>query len=90
MAGSSRRSAGVSGSEPLGPDDLDDPAPVALAVELQEEHALPRAELQLESTTGIDSPAEPRSIDMQCEWPLPNSTSSSQMFSVRLSQSSWA
>src|SRR5205085_4857928 len=28
-------------------DDLDEPAPVALAVELDEEHPLPRAELQL-------------------------------------------
>ncbi len=42
------------------------------------------------SATGIDSPAEPRSIDMQWEWPLPNAMSSSQMFSVRRSQSSWA
>src|SRR5262245_1192828 len=31
----------------LVPDDLDDPAPVALAVELEEEHALPRAEAEL-------------------------------------------
>src|SRR5207344_2071195 len=28
-------------------DDLDEPAPVALAVELEEEHALPRAEAEL-------------------------------------------
>ena len=31
----------------LVPDDLDDPAPVALAVELEEEHALPGAEAEL-------------------------------------------
>src|SRR3954462_2440627 len=31
----------------LGADDLDEPAPVALAVQLDEEHALPGAELQL-------------------------------------------
>src|SRR4051794_2466733 len=31
----------------LVPDDLDDPAAVALAVELEEEHALPRPEAQL-------------------------------------------
>ncbi len=28
------------------------------------------------SRTGTDSPAGPSSIDMQCEWPLPNSWSS--------------
>ena len=42
------------------------------------------------SRTGIDSPAGPRSMDMQCEWPLPTSMSSSQTFSVRRSQSSCA
>src|SRR4051794_14163507 len=42
------------------------------------------------SRTGIDSPAVPSSIAMQCECPLPKSMSSSQMFSVRRSQSSCA
>ena len=42
------------------------------------------------SRTGIDSPAGPSSIDMQCEWPLPKSMSSGQTFSVRRSQSSCA
>ena len=36
--------------ERLVPDDLHEPAPVALAVELDEEHALPVAELQLAVT----------------------------------------
>jgi hypothetical protein len=40
--------------------------------------------------TGTDSPAVPRSIAMQWEWPLPWSMSSGQMFSVRRSQSSCA
>src|SRR5437773_10054209 len=34
-------------SDALVPDDLHDPAPVALAVELEEEHALPGAEAEL-------------------------------------------
>src|SRR5881396_1466608 len=34
-------------SDALVPDDLDEPAPVALAVELEEEHALPGAEAEL-------------------------------------------
>ena len=39
----------------------------------------------------VDEPqAEPSIIDMQCAWPLPISMSSSQMFSVRRSQSSCA
>jgi hypothetical protein len=42
------------------------------------------------SRTGTDSPAVPSSIAMQCEWPLPWSMSSGQMFSVRRSQSSCA
>jgi hypothetical protein len=33
-------------------DDLDDPAPVALAVELEEEHALPGAEAELAVADG--------------------------------------
>ena len=40
--------------------------------------------------SGIDSPAVPSSIAMQCEWPFPKSMSSGQMFSVRRSQSSCA
>src|ERR1043165_858931 len=36
----------------LSPDDLDAPAPVGLAVELDEEHALPGSELQLAVTHG--------------------------------------
>src|SRR5689334_23823257 len=35
------------GCRALRPDDLDDPAAVALAVELEEEHALPGAEAEL-------------------------------------------
>src|SRR3972149_11441159 len=31
----------------LDPDDLDEPAPVALAVELEEQHALPLSEAEL-------------------------------------------
>ena len=42
------------------------------------------------SRTGTDSPAVPISIAMQCEWPLPCSMSSGQMFSVRRSKSSCA
>src|SRR4026209_1235336 len=38
---------GPRGLESLGPDDLDDPAAIALAVELQEEPALPGAEAEL-------------------------------------------
>src|SRR4051794_24547510 len=38
--------------ELFGADDLDEPAPVTLAVELDEEHALPRAELQLALADG--------------------------------------
>ena len=39
---------------------------------------------------GSTRPAVPSSIDMQCEWPVPNSMSSGQMFSVRRYQSSCA
>ena len=87
---STRSCEGSSALAALGADDLDEPAPVALAVELEEEHALPLAEASSPSRTGIDSPAGPRSIDMQWEWPLPTSMSSSQTFSVRRSQSSCA
>ena len=74
----------------LGSDDLHEPAALALAVELEEEHALPGAEAELAVAHGIDSPAGPSSIDMQWECPFPISMSSGQMFSVRRSQSSCA
>ena len=76
--------------DPLAPDDLDQPAAVALAVELEEEHTLPGAEAELAVPNRYRLAGAAEGIDMQWAWPLPRSMSSSQMFSVRRSQSSWA
>ena len=45
--------------------DLDEPAAIAFAVELEEEDALPGAQTELAVANEIDSPAPPSSIDMQ-------------------------
>jgi hypothetical protein len=48
QAMASHLNAGLAGSRrSLGADDLDEPAPVALSIQLDEQHALPRPELQL-------------------------------------------
>ena len=74
----------------LDADDLHEPAPSRSRSSSRKSTRCHVPRQSSPSRTGIDSPAGPSSIDMQWECPFGNSMSSSQMLSVRLSQSSCA